>query len=108
MVSAMALLSEDDIERIARKRIGARVGWYLHATVFIVVNLGLLALAWLGLSQRPWSPAPALGWAAGLLLHGVSVFLLANGSPLRERMLQRERDRLQGERENRASGRPVR
>jgi len=38
------------------------------------------------------------GWGFGLLLHGVSVFLLANGSGLRERMVQKERERLQRER----------
>ena len=100
----MALLSEDDIERIARKRAGAKMGWYLHAAVFVVVNLGLLAFAWFGFARRPWSAAPVLGWGAGLLLHGVSVFLLANGSPLRERMLQRERDRLQREQQDRPGG----
>ena len=105
MVRAMALLSEDDIERIARKRAGAKLGWYVHATVFVVVNLGMLAFTWFGFARRPWSMAPVLGWGAGLLLHGVSVFILANGSPLRERMLQHERDKLQRERRDHA-GRP--
>jgi hypothetical protein len=105
MVRAMALLSEDDIERIARKRAGAKLGWYIHATVFVLVNLGMFAVSYLGFSRRPWSVAPLLGWGAGLLLHGISVFILATGSPLRERLLQRERDRLQREQQDRASGR---
>jgi membrane protein implicated in regulation of membrane protease activity len=105
MVRVMALLSEDDIERIARKRAGAKLGWYIHATVFVLVNLGMFAAFYLGLARRAWSVAPVLGWGAGLLLHGISVFLLATGSPLRERMLQRERDRLQREQQDRASGR---
>jgi hypothetical protein len=105
MIRAMALLSEDDIERIARKRAGAKMGWYIHATVFVLVNLAMFALSYFGFTRRAWSMAPVLGWGAGLLLHGVSVFLLATGSPLRERMLQRERDRLQREQQDRASGR---
>jgi hypothetical protein len=40
---------------------------------------------------------PVLGWGVGLVLHGVSVFLLGAGSPWRERMVQRERERLQRE-----------
>lgn len=104
MVRAMALLSEEDIERIARKRAGAKLGWYVHATIFVVVNLGMFAFAYFGFARRPWSVAPVLGWGAGLLLHGISVFILANGSPLRERMLQRERDRLQREQHERAGG----
>ena len=38
---------------------------------------------------------PLLGWGLGLVLHGVSVFLLGTGSGLRERMVQREREALQ-------------
>jgi hypothetical protein len=101
----MALLSEADIERIARKRAGAKMGWYLHATVFVLVNLGMFAFSYFGFTRRPWSMAPVLGWGAGLLLHGISVFILATGSPLRERMLQREREQLQREQQDRASGR---
>jgi hypothetical protein len=104
MIPAMALLSEDDIERIARKRAGAKLGWYVHATIFVMVNLGMFAFAYFGFARRPWSMAPVLGWGAGLLLHGISVFILANGSPLRERMLQRERDQLQREQDR--TGRP--
>ncbi|RYY64524.1 MAG: 2TM domain-containing protein, partial [Comamonadaceae bacterium] len=57
MVRAMALLSEDDIERIARKRAGAKLGWYLHATVFVLVNLGMIVASYFGLTRRPWSMA---------------------------------------------------
>ena len=35
-------------------------------------------------------------WGLGLVLHGVSVFLLGSGSGLRERMVQREREALTG------------
>ena len=96
---------EADLERLARRRAGAKMGWYIHATVFVLVNLGMFALSYSGFTRRPWSMAPVLGWGAGLLLHGISVFILATGSPLRERMLQRERDRLQREQQDRAGRR---
>jgi hypothetical protein len=38
---------------------------------------------------------PAAGLGPGLVLHGMSVFLLGTGSGLRERMVQKERERLQ-------------
>ena len=101
----MALLSEDDIERIARKRAGAKLGWYVHATIYVVVNLGMFAFAYFGFARRPWSMAPVLGWGAGLILHGISVFILANGTPLRARLLQRERERLQREQQDSAGRR---
>ena len=30
-----------DLERLARKRAGAKLGWYLHACVYVLVNLFL-------------------------------------------------------------------
>jgi hypothetical protein len=93
---AMNSLSDDDIERIARKRAGAKLGWYVHAAVYVAVNLLLFAISFEGFGQRPWSVYPAMGWGLGLALHGVAVFLLGAGSDLRERLVQRERDRLRG------------
>jgi hypothetical protein len=87
-------LSSEEIEHLARRRAGAKMGWYLHATVYVLVNLLLLALSRHGFGHRPWSVFPVLGWGVGLALHGVSVFVLGKGSSLRERMVERERERL--------------
>ena len=94
MTFTMVLLSEDEIERIARKRAGAKLGWYIHALVFVVVNLFIFGLSRYGFGERPWSVYPLLGWGVGLALHGISVFMLGKGTPFRERLVQRERERL--------------
>lgn len=91
-------LLNDDIERLARKRAGAKLGWYLHLTVYVLVNGVLFAMSRYGFGTRPWSVFPLLGWGLGVVLHGVSVFVLGSGSGLRERMVQKERERLQRER----------
>ena len=88
-------LSSDEIERLARKRAGAKLGWYLHATIHVLVNLVLFAMSRYGFGSRPWSVFPLLGWGLGLALHGISVFMLGTGSDLRERLVQKERERLQ-------------
>ena len=92
-----APLSSDEIDRIARKRAGAKLGWYLHATLYVVINLAVFAVSKYGIGTRPWSVFPLLGWGLGVVLHGVSVFVLGSGSGLRERLVQRERERLQRE-----------
>ncbi len=94
-------LSAEDIDRIARKRAGAKLGWYAHAALYVVVNLFLLALSEYGFGQRRWSIFPLLGWGLGLALHGISVFVLGAGSSLRERMIEKERERLQGRQDGR-------
>jgi len=97
MNATMAALSPDDLERLAHKRAAAKLGWYVHALVYVVVNLFLFALSAQAFGHRPWSVFPLLGWGIGLALHGAAVFLLGDGSALRDRLLERERERLRRE-----------
>jgi hypothetical protein len=91
-------LSPEDIDRLARKRAGAKLGWYSHAAIYVVVNLFLFAVSAYGFGDRRWSVFPLLGWGVGLAFHGISVFVLGTGSDLRERMVRKERERLERER----------
>ena len=85
-------LITDPTERLAHKRAGAKLGWYVHAGAYLAVNLLLVVLS--ASSDRHWAVFPALGWGIGLAIHGMVVFFLAGGSNLHERMVQAERDRL--------------
>lgn len=80
----------DPLERTARRRAAAKMGWYIHAVVFIAVNLllGVLSAA----SGKSWAVFPALGWGLGLVIHGVVVFARTGG--WYERLLRAERARL--------------
>lgn len=88
---------EDPLERLARRRAGAKLGWYIHAGAYLVVNLGLAALS---LSQgRHWALFPALGWGLGLAIHGAVVWLALPGDGWHARLVERERAALQARRE---------
>lgn len=77
-----------ELERLARKRAGAMLGFYTHALIYLVVITGLSLLAF---SQgKTWALWPAAGWGLGLLMHGLGVFGWGPGSALRERMTERE------------------
>ena len=41
----------DDLERLARRRAGAKLGWLMHAAVYVAVNLMLAALSVHALSK---------------------------------------------------------
>lgn len=97
-------LSPEEIDRLARKRAGAKLGWYVHAMVYVAVNLMLFAMSRYGFGQRPWPLAPVFGWGLGLALHGIAVFVIGSGGGLRERLVRQERERLLRERDR--SGRP--
>lgn len=92
-----ALSSPDRIERLARRRAGMRMGWLIHATVFVAVNL-LLALISFS-SGRDWAIYPFLGWGLGLAIHGAVVLLAMPGAGLMERMVEQERRRLMQQRD---------
>lgn len=94
-------MSPEEIERLARKRAGAKLGWYFHAAVYVIVNLFVFAMSQYAFGSRSWSVFPLLGWGLGLVLHGASVWLLGAGGELRERMVQKERERLQREQDRR-------
>ncbi|MCO5109508.1 MAG: 2TM domain-containing protein [Burkholderiaceae bacterium] len=88
----MACTSSDphaDLERLARKRAGAKLGWYAHACVYVLVNLFLAFLS--TRSSYPWAVFPALGWGLGLLIHGAAVWIAMPGGSLYAQLLERER-----------------
>jgi 4-hydroxybenzoate polyprenyltransferase len=82
----------DPLEREARRRAGAKLGWLIHAAVYVAVNLLLATLS--AMSDRAWAIYPALGWGLGLAIHGAVVFLVTGGGGLHQRLVDRERDRL--------------
>lgn len=91
-MNATTPLNDPQIERMARKRAGMRMGWLIHAIVFVAVNLLLAGLS--AASGRAWAIYPFLGWGLGLAIHGAVVLLAMPGASLYERLLQQERDRL--------------
>ncbi|HRI17785.1 MAG TPA: 2TM domain-containing protein [Burkholderiaceae bacterium] len=83
----------DALEAQARRRVGLKMGFYVHLTVYLLVNLGLFAIA--GLTGRGgWPLFPLLGWGLGLAIHGIVVLLKLRGEGLRERMVASEVERL--------------
>ena len=80
------------LERLARRRADAKMGWYMHALVYALVNVGLAAIA-VGNGQS-WHAYPLLGWGLGLAIHGAAVWLLSPGASWREQLVERERQAL--------------
>ncbi|WP_332825434.1 2TM domain-containing protein [Ramlibacter sp.] len=87
----MNCLQDTDLERLARRRAGAKLGWYIHAGVYIAVNLGLATIS--AMSGRHWAIFPAFGWGIGLLVHGIVVFVVTGGVVF-ESLVARERRQL--------------
>ncbi len=74
----------EDLHRIARRRAGAKLGLYIHASVYVVVNAFLAVAQMQTTPQIHWNLWPLAGWGLGLAIHATVVLLGASG--LRERM----------------------
>lgn len=86
-------LDEQDLHARARGRVGRKMGFYVHATVYVLVNLGLWAIASLG-GRGAWNVWPLLGWGLGLAIHGIVTVISLHGDGMRERMIASEVERL--------------
>jgi len=84
---------EQDIQAQARRRVGRKMGFYVHATVYVLVNLGLWAIATVT-GRGPWNVWPLLGWGLGLAIHGIVTFIGLRGEGVRQRMIDAEVERL--------------
>ncbi len=84
---------EKDLQRRARRRVNQKMGFYIHATVYLLVNLGLAAINFAS-GGKAWHLWPLAGWGLGLAIHGFVTFASLNGDGLRERMLDDEVERL--------------
>jgi hypothetical protein len=83
----------EDLKRIARRRVKAKIGLYIHAAVYVVVNAFLALVQSQTTPQYAWALWPAAGWGLGLAIHAAVVLLGNSGA--RERMEAEELRKLE-------------
>ncbi len=59
----------------ARKRVKELRDFYVHAAIYVVVNVGLVLLDLAQGDGLQWAYWVIIGWGIGLVAHGVSVFI---------------------------------
>ena len=87
------------------RRARAKLGFYIHLTVYVCVNIGLF-LIWLFTrgdtsipnASFPWFIFPLGGWGIGLIAHGLAVF--GHTSGYLDRMTDQEYKKLKAEQGN--------
>jgi hypothetical protein len=79
---------------LAKKRVEAKIGFFVHLIIFIVVNGILAAVDILASPEKLWFYYPLAGWGLGLLLHGIGVFYhpvsSGSGPGFKERLIEKE------------------
>lgn len=89
-------MEREELVRTARRRAGMKFGFFIHLVVFIAVNTLLFVINQRATPGLSWFAFPLGGWAIGLSVHGLAVYLSASG--LRERMVDDELRKLEARR----------
>ena len=77
----------------AKKRVEVKFGFYIHLSVYIVVNLLLIVINFSTSTQYLWFKWPLMGWGIGLFFHALSVFLFSTGSAIKDQMIEKEMEK---------------
>lgn len=59
--------------RIAHRNVRMKMGFYIHAAVYLLVNAFLAAVNLSSGAEVIWFKWPLLGWGLGLAIHGAVV-----------------------------------
>jgi len=82
---ALAAFREREARQILKRR-----AFYLHAAVYVAVQVALVGIWALAGGGYPWFVFPILGWGIGLVAHGAAAFLLSHPDDI---VLEREQRR---------------
>ncbi|MDD1671388.1 MAG: 2TM domain-containing protein [Methanomicrobiales archaeon] len=85
--------TDEELRQIARKSAEEKVGFYIHFSVYIMVNLLLITIWYTSGGGFPWFIFPLLGWGAGVVAHYIGAF---RGQVYVERLAEEEYRRLKG------------
>jgi hypothetical protein len=96
ITSRGAIMEHEELVRIARRRAGMKFGFFIHLAAFIAVNALLFVVNQRTTPGFSWFAFPLGGWAVGLSIHGLAVYL--SGSGLRERVVENELRKLESRR----------
>lgn len=71
----------------AKERVETLRGFYIHLTVYVIVNLGLFLINMMTSPETLWFIWPLMGWGIALALHALRVFVERPGSSWEEKKI---------------------
>jgi len=87
-----AIKDQEDYQK-AKKRVDAKIGFYIHLAVYVGVNILLIIINLVTSSQELWFKWPLMGWGIGLFFHALGVFVFTERSSIKERMIRKEMEK---------------
>lgn len=89
------ILNDQEAYANAKERVEAKMGFYIHLAVYLIVNTFLVILNLTFTKEYFWAIWPIIGWGAGLIIHGFNTFVFTADSSLKKRLIEKEMKRRQ-------------
>jgi hypothetical protein len=84
-------MSDDEIRKLAQRRVAAKKGFFTNLATFLVINAMLFVIWMVGGGGYLWFLWVAGFWGVGLLFHAFNVFLFPReGGDWEQREIQKE------------------
>jgi hypothetical protein len=76
--------------RRAKERVEVKIGFYIHVSIYISVNILLIIINVSTSSGYYWFKWPLMGWGIAVLLHALSIFKPSGKPAIKEQMIEKE------------------
>ena len=86
-------MEDRELYERAKKRVEARIGFYIHLCVYLAVNALLIIINLTTSPDYYWFKWPLLGWGIGLLFHALGVYASSIGASVKDRMIKKEMEK---------------
>lgn len=77
----------------AKKRVEAKMGFYIHLSVYVAVILLLVVINFSTSSNTIWFHWPMMGWGIAVALHAFAVYVFSGRFAATEKMIEKEMNR---------------
>ncbi len=81
-------MENEEAYKKAKERVEAKLGFYVHLCIYIVVNISLFIINKIASPDYSWFYWPLIGWGIGILFHGIGVLVAIGG--ISDRMIKKE------------------
>lgn len=90
--------SEEEIYEEAKKRVENKKGFFVHLTVYVLVNI-FLVIIWAVTNPGgyPWFIWSIIGWGIGIVIHCLNVFVFDRRTGWEQRELEKEVQKIKRE-----------
>jgi hypothetical protein len=83
-------MTNEENYKNAKKKVEARIGFYIHLGIYLGVNTLLTILNLTVAGDYFWAMWPMIGWGSAVIIHGLFTFVFTARSSMKERLIEKE------------------